>query len=627
VILSVVIALGFAWLLGTLAASACWSRQRPAPADLLLLVPLGLGLGLGLTSIFFFAASLIANEPRGLAAGMDGLAIAGLSWCLWRKPPAAAAKPRPPARTGLLVTALVGSILGQAAVVAVVVSARAYEAEPLGSWDGWAIWNMHARFLFHAGPHWADALRQPTLNWTHPDYPLLVPASVARAWAWVGRDAPLASGLVSGAFGAATAGLLMAATARLRPALVAFTGGLVLLGTPFFVTFASNEHADIPLGFFILATLTLLALSQRGGHPAGALALAGLTAGLAAWTKNEGLLFAMVVSFALVARELVRGSPRLAGAFLGGLLAGLLPVIYFKVMLAPPGDLVSGGITARLGQLLDASRHRLILASLWRDAMRFGEWCFAPFLVMLLPLAGPGWRRFVGREWSAAAAVALTAAGYYTVYLLTPLDLKWHVDNSMVRLLIQLWPATIFLWCLALSAEESSASSGRTLRRPGVVLAGFVLLNLAGTGVLLSLFARQLAPNEMARARTGGREFSAVLGEGWFAREGRGSDLWVWSRGESRLLLRADGSPAAGPFTVAFGLRSLDARQVTAKIGDRIVWSGVAGPMLSQVRIPGLQLSSGDMTLVFTTDRPGVPESGATGARALTFALYHPRIE
>src|ERR1019366_8764917 len=95
--------------------------------------------------------------------------------------------------------------------------------------------------------------------------------------------------------GVATVGLLVAATMRLRAPVIALVGGLVLLGTPFFVTFASNEHADIPLGFFMLATLVLIALGGRASEAWGLPALAGLTAGLAAWTKNEGLLFAVVI--------------------------------------------------------------------------------------------------------------------------------------------------------------------------------------------------------------------------------------------------------------------------------------------------------------------------------------------
>ena len=38
-----------------------------------------------------------------------------------------------------------------------------------------------------------------------------------------------------------------------------------------------------------------------------------------------------------------------------------------------------------------------------------------------------------------------TAVGYYAVYVLTPKDLVWHLDTSVTRLWLQLWPSLLFL--------------------------------------------------------------------------------------------------------------------------------------------------------------------------------------
>ncbi len=630
-ILSALTAIASAWLLGVLAVSALWPRTQSWRADLPLILPLGIGVGFGLTSAFFFAASLISTEPMRVSAAIEALVDAGLAWWLWRRPRLPAAGTSAATATSSWLVAVVASILVQACIVAVVATARAYAAEPLGSWDGWAIWNMHARFIFRGGENWSDLLRQSQIGWTHADYPLLVPASVARVWAWVGRDAPFASGLVSAMFGIATVGLLVAAIARLRHRLIALTGGLVLLGTPFFVTFSSNEHADIPLGFFVLATVALIALSHREPGAAGLPMLAGFAAGMAAWTKNEGLLFAVVVGLAWGVHELVRGSRRMTGAFLGGLAVALLPVLYFKGVLAPPNDVVSGHLGERLGRVLDGSRHRLILTSFWRDVTRFGEWRVVPFLAMVLPLIGPGWRRLNGREWLVAIVVGLMVAGYYGIYLLTPWDLAWHLEYSLVRLLLQLWPAAIFFWCLAVTESESPAMpapapKGAGFRRP-VALAGFLLVNAGVAGVLLTLLSHQLAPNELARAHVGRGDVSAVIGDGWFGRETDSKNMWVWSKGESALLLRVNAKQPTTAVTLRFSVRGLGARTVTAKIGGRVVWRGNVGEQLAPVEIADLALPAGVTALVFTTDTPGVPESTGPDARPLTFAVYAVRMK
>src|SRR5207247_8822510 len=47
---------------------------------------------------------------------------------------------------------------------------------PHGEWDGWAIWNSHARFLYRDGPHWRKDLPgsvNGVFNTFHPAYPLL----------------------------------------------------------------------------------------------------------------------------------------------------------------------------------------------------------------------------------------------------------------------------------------------------------------------------------------------------------------------------------------------------------------------------------------------------------------------
>ena len=72
--------------------------------------------------------------------------------------------------------------------------------------------------------------------------------------------------------------------------------------------------------------------------------LAGMTAGLAAWTKNEGILFLAAIiaaRFVTVARPRgLRAYLRELRHFVIGLAPPLAVLIYFKVALAPPNDLL-----------------------------------------------------------------------------------------------------------------------------------------------------------------------------------------------------------------------------------------------------------------------------------------------
>jgi hypothetical protein len=347
------------------------------------------------------------------------------------------------------------------------------------------------------------------------------------------------------------------------------------------------------------------------------------------------MLLVAVVGVAGTVLELARGSRRTAGALLAGLGLALLPVLYFKTAIAPPNDIVSSQPWSRWPHLLDGSRHQLILASLWRDVRLFGEWRILPFVTMALPLLGSGWRRLGRGEWLAGLVPGLMLLGFYFVYLLTPYGLASHLDSSLVRLLLQLWPAAIFFWCLAVTYDAPAAVStapndapgARPVHPPkGAHWARLLAANLAAAAAVWTLLDRQLAANELASVRTGGATINVLLGEGWFGRETYGREVWAWSKGEATLLLRVSGREARTG-TLRFNMRSLGARHVTATMGGQIVWRAQVREEADRGEIAGLSLPPGTTAIVFRTDTPGVPESAVAGARPLTYALYNPELD
>jgi hypothetical protein len=63
-----------------------------------------------------------------------------------------------------------------------------------------------------------------------------------------------------------------------------------------------------------------------------------------------------------------------------------------------------------------------------------------------------------------AAVLLLTLTGYFFVYVMTPLDLGYHLATSLNRLFLQLWPSVIFLFFMAAGAPERAVSAEA---RPG----------------------------------------------------------------------------------------------------------------------------------------------------------------
>ena len=160
-------------------------------------------------------------------------------------------------------------------------------------WDAFSIWNLHARFLFRGGANWTDGL-SPLIPWSHPDYPLLLPSAIAHFWTCLGNDNPAVPAAVGLSFTFSTLGLLYSSLARVRGRNVAMLGLMTLAATPFFIELGSSQYADVPLSFFFLASIALLALYEQCAaynRARGLVVLAGLALGFGAWTKNEGVLF------------------------------------------------------------------------------------------------------------------------------------------------------------------------------------------------------------------------------------------------------------------------------------------------------------------------------------------------
>jgi hypothetical protein len=334
--------------------------------------------------------------------------------------------------------------------------------EPHGGWDAWAIWNLRARFLFKGGAVWRDAF-SALLDWSHPDYPLLLPGSVARTWEYSGQATPFGPILISSLFTFATIGLIVFSISGLRGFNQGYLAGIVLLGTHYLVREGASQYADVPLGFYFLATFVLFSYRRRTAGGIGNLPLlAGITAGLSAWTKNEGLLFLAAIfltQFAGIAYGGKRRSyTRPLLFFSAGLLPLLLIILYFKASLAPPNDLISSlnwKVTSE--RILDSSRYFLISRVFLEEISRFPIFMLA-FYFLCLGITANRTHRSESRPFLWVLGIMLL--GYFFIYVITPQDLAWHLDTSLRRLLLQLWPSAVFTFFLFARTPEEP---GKTL--------------------------------------------------------------------------------------------------------------------------------------------------------------------
>ncbi|HEV8147547.1 MAG TPA: phospholipid carrier-dependent glycosyltransferase, partial [Bryobacteraceae bacterium] len=371
-------AIALGWLIVRLLSP---NRKR-ARLDWLFEISLGAGVGLGLTSCIYFAMLLVGIASRAGLFAVELVAIAALAMLLRRSrtsaPEVGQPQPSPQPSSWIWVLRLAAAI----GIVSLALSfSETIATNPNGEWDAFSIWNVRAKYLAGGSPAWHNAfgsnLAGGMIGAAHPGYPLLVSASIARVWTLTGETSDAAPAAISLLFTLAACGLLAGAIASATNEIFGWLALLVLIATEAFATQAAFQYADVPLAFFILATIAIAAAAERAGWPPGLLALTGLAAGFAAFTKNEGLPFALLI--AIVALWRARGA---VVWMLAGAIPGIAATLAVKLLAQGTEAILPKTAGEALHKIAEPSRWMQILGSFARSFGELGVWWAHPLLLI-----------------------------------------------------------------------------------------------------------------------------------------------------------------------------------------------------------------------------------------------------
>lgn len=318
---------------------------------------------------------------------------------------------------------------------------------PWGYWDAWARINLKARFLFVGSDLWKWIFSS---HFGQGDYPLLLSASVARTWTWMRGIVLLGPQVLGIVWSIWSVLLLYSLVAWLRGPLVAVIAGLAYLTFTPLQLWSSAQYSDLPLACFMMLGLAMVVAAEK--YPQGAKQfgfLAGFFAGSAAWCKNEGLVFLVLASLwwlSLAARGRIRERLKATGFFGGGaVLIGVAVFVLKAVLAGKTGvfDGLSSSLSSIYALLAEGGRHRILLASLSQGLHLY--WQGWPLLVLaiaylFLHLRGDSRVAHVGP----LVCAMVLAAVYYLMVVTTSHDLQWQIRTALDRLLLQLWPVTLF---------------------------------------------------------------------------------------------------------------------------------------------------------------------------------------
>jgi hypothetical protein len=452
--MTVFFAFALAFLVGLAMVSAADPVRGIGPrwAGAVFRASLAMGAGVAVTSMLFFLLRIGGWASAGSLVTLEVLGTALCAWAWWRQrnpllPERAPQTQRPHWALSCVFAAVTISLIAREIQLAL--------ANQAGEWDAMAEWNLRAKYL--AGPFDWRSAASPLLAHTHPEYPLLLSAFLARCWRICGVISegdmtPIVPAVTGLLYFVALVGLVVSGLILLRGVSVGWIGGMVLLSAAPLLQWATAQYADIPLAYCFLAALLLLFLDARG--EAGgrwALLWAGFFAGAGAWTKQEGDVFlaALLIAFFAAAR-IERWRLLLAGAMPGMLLA-----LWFKFWIAPPGDLAPPSIAEVMTRIKDPARYTQIATSFLDRLGAMGAGPGHPLIllaILALLLRREGSRRYVTPVSVSASVLVTMLLSYCAVFVITPRDLSFHL-NAWDRLFVQLWPGIVLLFCRLLPGE------------------------------------------------------------------------------------------------------------------------------------------------------------------------------
>jgi hypothetical protein len=346
---------------------------------------------------------------------------------------------------------------------------------PLSGWDAWFIWFVKARAFFLDGSVKAAFLTDPAYVQDHPDYPLLVPLALSWIYTAIGSAQeeagkiiyPLQFAALLSVFhygvrrftGSRTTGLLFTALLSVTPIVLVHAAGFPVQIDSSYTGKDLTGYADLALSaYFLGAAVFILLYASEGRGPFAF--IAALMLAMGAWTKNEGLTYALLGFIILVLSALLkRGKGRdfktLALALVP-LALFILPWSVYKAVLGLGNEYVQSmgpGVffsnLSRLGQIIPYMAGFMFMKP---GVMGLVWWAYAASIVL-------SFRMLISAKTLVLHSLILGQLGIYTfVFIITPVDLKWHLATSVDRLVLHLIPLGMLAAALQLSMMAGTFS-------------------------------------------------------------------------------------------------------------------------------------------------------------------------
>jgi hypothetical protein len=158
-------------------------------------------------------------------------------------------------------------------------------------WDGLFVWGIKARYFAGVGGVATSFFSDLSRQWSHLDYPFLVPLIEALAYRAVGAPSVRIDMVVAAAFAVCLLILFHELIRQVQGRPLAAILTLVLLTVPAFWSNAVAAYADLPQALYLLGGAGLVYLWFDHDRRAANVIVGGALLAFAVWVKRDALGF------------------------------------------------------------------------------------------------------------------------------------------------------------------------------------------------------------------------------------------------------------------------------------------------------------------------------------------------
>lgn len=331
--------------------------------------------------------------------------------------------------------------------------------KPIEAYDAVAIYAIKSKIFYLASSIPQGFFSGFSMLFPHPDYPLNIQLCETFAYLFMGN---LNDQLVKVIFPLYFVGILAVlyfGIRRFGSRTYALLFTFILASIPQFNAYSTNAYIDLPLAYYCFSGLLMLLYWFKDTKSTQFIIISAVMCALAAWTKNEGIMYCLINILLLAIFFFSSGKGMKVKNkviyTIGYVL--IILVIYFPWMwIKSSAHLENDEIKAANMSPVNVIRNydRIVPIVYEYQKQFFGpkKWNLAWILFIALFCLNFK-KAFLKDTKFLTFSIIFALGGYAFIYMITNQDVKWHLSTTVSRFFIHFVPAVCY-WLACILKED-----------------------------------------------------------------------------------------------------------------------------------------------------------------------------